>query len=161
MGKRDYLLTQLDEEIKRFGKDSITHKKMYRAMRYAVFTLTAASTGLAKRAVAFPQSQSAISLAIVFISAAAGVVSSIEGLRKPAELWIHERATHYALKDLKRELEFRSADQTAPVSVDEHFSKMQAILGAAGDKWNRQIVGAQTPVAQPIAAGDASQAARL
>src|SRR2546423_12364244 len=111
MSKRDYLLAQLDEEIERFDRDSTTHKKMYRAMRYAVFTLTAVSTGLASLAVAFPQSQSTISLVIVFVSAAAGVVSSVEGLRKPAELWIHERTTHYALKDLKRDLEFQSADQ--------------------------------------------------
>jgi len=39
------------------------------------------------------------------------------------------------LKDLKRELEFHSADQNGVMAVDEHFTKMQTILGAAGDKW--------------------------
>jgi hypothetical protein len=36
------------------------------------------------------------------------------------------------LKDLKRELEFHSADQNGVMAVDEHFTKMQMILGAAG-----------------------------
>ena len=57
-------------------------------------------------------------------------VSSIEGLRKPGELWIHVRTTHCALKDLKRELEFYAAVQNGVMAVDEHFTKMQTILGA-------------------------------
>ena len=37
---------------------------------------------------------------------------------------------YYALKDLKGELEFHSADQNGVMAVDEHFTKMQTILGA-------------------------------
>jgi len=58
------------------------------------------------------------------------------------------------VKDLKRELEFPSADQNGVMAVDEHFTKMQTILGAAGDKWNRQLVGSKTPIAEPSAPVD-------
>jgi hypothetical protein len=39
------------------------------------------------------------------------------------------------------------------MAVDEHFTK-QTILGAAGDKWNRQLVGSKTPITEPSAPVD-------
>jgi hypothetical protein len=124
MNKQEYLLAQLDEQIKRFDKESGEHKNMYRELRYIVFALTACSTALASLALAFPAFQSPISLAIVVLTTAIGVVTSFEGLRKPGELWIHERTTYYALLDLKRELEYQSAAQNEPIPVDEMFGRM-------------------------------------
>ncbi len=143
MGKREYLLNQLEQKIKGFRDDSAEHKALYRNLRYMVFVLTAISTLLAGLALKFPELGSSINVAIVFVSAAVGVVTSIEGLRKPAELWIHERTTYYALMDLKREVEFALDTDSSPEMLERYFLRMQEILGASGEKWTRSIAGMQ------------------
>lgn len=157
MSKHNQLMAELDVQIKRLDDESSKHKNMYRVFRYLVFALTASSTALASLSLSFQEMQMAFSLSIVVITATVGVVTSIEGLRKPGELWVHERATYYNLKDIKRELEFRTADDDNPVSVDEFFDRMQAVLGAAGEKWRRQIVSDQSKTAQGGGATNAPQ----
>jgi hypothetical protein len=112
MTPRTFLISQLDELIETFGADSKGHKTQYRILRYTVFTLTAFSTLLAGAALLAPHMGPGMSLAILVLSAVSGVVTSVEGVRKPAELWVHERATYLALKDLKREVEFSTDDTT-------------------------------------------------
>ncbi len=143
MNKREYLLDQLEKKIGNFKEDSRQHKTLYRNLRYSVFVLTALSTLLAGLALKFPEFNGAINLAIVLVSATVGVVASVEGIRKPAELWIHERTTYYALLDLKREVEFKLDENSASELVGNYFCKMQEILGASGEKWNRHIAGVQ------------------
>lgn len=137
MSKRTYLIEQLDEKISYFKNASEVHKSMYRNLRYSMFILTGLSAALAGTAIKYPEFNSAISLAIVFMSAAIGIVTSIEGLRKPAELWIHERTTYYALTDLKREIEFNTDESGLPEVIERYFFTMQEILEASGEKWNR------------------------
>lgn len=141
MSKHDYLQGELDGLIERFDAESNGHKRMYRRCRYAIFLLTACSTVLASLSLNLPDLQSQFSLAIVIISATVGAVTSFEGLRKPAELWVHERAILYSLKDIKRELEFQTAEQEGRVSLDAFFDRVQSVLKGAGDKWQQQIVG--------------------
>ena len=160
MDKREYLLDQLEQKINSFRDDSKQHKTLYRNLRYLVFVLTSISTLLAGLSLKFPEVSSTISVAIVFVSAAVGVVTSIEGLRKPAELWIHERTTYYALMDLKREVEFKLDVNSSSEMVEKYFFKMQEILGVSGEKWTRNIAGVQqSHDAGPGAPGDAPQAA--
>jgi hypothetical protein len=139
--KKGLLEKQLGEHITRFDKESTKHKRMYRRFRYFVFGLTACSTLLAGLAIALPDLQRSINIAIVFTTAAVGVVTSIEGLRKPSELWIHERTIFASLKDLERELQYRLAEPSDPKSIDDVFERMQDVLGSARDRWSRQIVG--------------------
>lgn len=141
MNRDECLQTQLAEHIARFDKESTKHKVMYRCLRYVVFGLTACSTVLAGLALALPQWQPSINIVIVFTTSAVGVVASIEGLRKPSELWIHERTIFAALKDLERELQYRLAEQCGPEIVDDIFARMQSVLGSARERWSRQIVG--------------------
>jgi len=143
MGKREYLLGQLTEKIGAFKKESERHKNMYRSLRYSVFVLTATSSILAGLAIYCPHCGSAFNIAIVVVSASIAVVASIEGLRKPAELWIHERTTYYALMDLKREVEFKLGDETDTKMLEDYFFRMQKLLGSSGQKWSSDIVGAQ------------------
>ena len=159
MCKRAYLLEQLEERISYFEGESKQHKKLYRNLRYAVFTLTAVSSLLAGLALKFTEANSYFDLAIVFISATIGVVTSIEGLRKPAELWIHERITYYALLDLKREVEFYLNENSPPEVVEHFFRKMQETLGASGEKWNRHIAS-HTPNPNASSGTNALQVAR-
>lgn len=156
MGKHEVLMTELEGTIKHFNQESTSHKKMFRGFRYTVFILTAGSTALASLNLSVPNLQgilpgefadseeiigTMINLAIVLVTAAVAVVTAIEGLRKPAELWIHERTIYYSLLDIKRELLFRTADGEKDISVNDLFEKMQAVLGSAGEKWSRNIVG--------------------
>lgn len=145
MGKREYLVNQLELKINSFKVDSRRHKNFYRRLRYSVFVLTSISTLLAGLGLSLKVSDysSIINLAIVFVSAAVGVITSIEGIRKPAELWIHERTTYYALMDLKREVEFKLDENSSLELVEKYFFKMQDILGASGQNWNRKIASIQ------------------
>jgi hypothetical protein len=159
MDKRKCLLDQLTEKVNQFEGDSDRHKDLYRGLRYAVFFLTSLSALLAGLSLKFPDSSPMISVIILLVSAAIGVLTSIEGLRKPSELWIHERTTFYALMDLKREVEFVVDDSASKEVVQQYFFRMQEILGASNEKWNRNIVGVQrTKVDQPVAPGDGLQA---
>lgn len=139
MAKLDNLIAQLQEQIDNFDKESEKHKKLYRRLRYSVFLLAAASTFLASLSLPFPDLTKPLNLTIVFVSAAVGVFSSIEGLRKPAELWIHERGIYYALKDLLREVQYYDSNGFSDEQLDRYFSRMQAILGASVEKWGQQV----------------------
>jgi hypothetical protein len=99
-----YLTHVLDNRIDRFDKESTSHKKLFRRFRYIVFGLTALSSVLAGLALAFPRIQTEITVVIILTAAATGIATSVEGLRKPNELWIHERTIYYSLLDLQREL---------------------------------------------------------
>jgi hypothetical protein len=139
MHKREYLLQQLDDRVASFKSDSEKHKMLYRALRYSVFIFTAISTLLAGFAITFSEFSLYMNLTIVFVSASIGVITSIEGIRKPAELWIHERSTYYALLDLKREAEFKLDESSSAEMIEELFFRMQKILEASGEKWSKKI----------------------
>jgi len=144
MSRYNYLVEQLAQHIKWFDNESKTHKKLYRRLRYLVFGLTACSTALAGLALANPKWQPSINLAIIFTTAATGVATSIEGLRKAGELWIHERTVYYSLRDLERDLGFRSAEQTDSTVVEDIYGRMQEVLGSARDRWSRSVAGRPT-----------------
>ena len=127
-----------------FKKESTGHKQLYRRLRYIVFGVTACSTALSGLALALPHMQIPFNVAIVFTTAAVGVVSSIEGLRKPSELWIHERTVYYSLRDLERDLHYQLAEQSDPTVTDRVYQRMQDVLGSARDRWSRQIAGRST-----------------
>lgn len=136
----------LKAEVKRlsqwFDDESKKHKKLFRRTRYVVFALTACSSALAGLALAFPAIQTGTTIAVIITTAAIGVATSFEGLRKPQELWIRERTTHYALEDLKREMCYH-AD---PALADVQLARLQTILGGSREKWS-QDVGARNPAA--------------
>lgn len=154
MNKRQFLLDQLSAKIDDFRKDSDKHKRLYRWLRYAAFGLTSLSALLAGLALKFPEAGANISVLILLVSAGTGVLTSVEGLRKPSELWIHERTTYYALLDLQREVAFVLDEASPPAEVEKYFFRMQEILGASNDKWSRQIVGNRRDSEASAAAAD-------
>ncbi|MFT3896366.1 MAG: DUF4231 domain-containing protein [Thermomonas sp.] len=141
MSKGDCLAKQLANHIDWFKTESKSHKRLYRTLRYLVFSLTAASTALAGFALAQPEYQRPVNIAIILVTASIGLVTSIEGLRKPSELWIHERTIYYSLMDLQRELQFHGSGNPEPGFADDVFDRMQIVLGSARDRWSRQIAG--------------------
>ena len=154
MDKRQFLLDQLADKVKVFKAESEKHKRLYRRLRYAVFLLTSLSALLAGLSLKFPESGPAISVVILLVSAGTGVLTSVEGLRKPSELWIHERMTYYTLMDLQREAAFVLDEASPPDQVEKYFFRLQEILGASNDKWNRQIVGKRETQAADAAGAD-------
>lgn len=141
MDKKECLAMQLATHIDWFDKESKGHKQLHRKLRYLAFSLTALSTVLAGLALAAPELQTSSNVAIVLTTAVAGLATSIEGLRKPGELWIHERTLYYSLKDLKRKLEFGTSEDHDPKIVDTIFYEMQDVLGSARERWSRQVAG--------------------
>lgn len=139
MNKKEFLLQQLKEKIDVFEKDSKQHKNLYRQFRYSVFLLTALSSVLSAIALRLPGWNATISLIIVFVSATVGIITSIEGIRKPAELWIHERGTYFTLMDLQREVKFKLDENSSPDLISEYFRRLQEVLETSGEKWRLGI----------------------
>ena len=149
MGGREHLMTEIDEQIGRFDKELTKHKHMYRRFRYAIFLLSGTATVLAGVSLAHAQMQPLYGVLIVITTALAAFVTSVDGVRKPNELWIYERTTLYQLKDLKRELEFQSAIDKDGVKVVDFFQRLQDILGASGKKWSGQVVSRASKTDKP------------
>ncbi len=141
MKKVEFLLAELNKKIKMFGDDSRKHKKMHRGFRYSAFAFSAVASLLAGLALYLPEQQTIFNVVILTVGALSGVIASIEGIRKPDELWIHERTTYHLLNDLKREVEYRQASELTEAQVDELFTRLQNLLANAGEKWSSGIVG--------------------
>jgi len=138
MTETDFFRKELELQIKKFGDESSKHKYMYRRLRYLIFGATGISIILEGIAIGNPVYQRILNILILISTATIGVVSSVEGLRKPSELWILEKAIFNSLTDLRREFEFDLAGNDAVV-VKDYFYRMQKILGAAGEKWNKNV----------------------
>jgi hypothetical protein len=114
----------------------------------------AVSTALAGVAAAFSEWGKVLNLLIVGTTTVAGVLTSLEAMRKPAELWILERGTYHTLKDLKEELDFQSAEGDRSLDLDDYFKRMRSIISAAEQKWHLQAKPSEKKAAESGAAPD-------
>ena len=149
--RHDYLAKEIAKNIEWFDKESTLHKRLHRKLRYSVFGLTALASALSGVALAMPDIQIPMNVAIVLATVDVGVVTSIEGLRKPSELWIHERTILYSLKDLERDLNYRSNGQVDLAVEDDVYDRLQQVLGSARERWGRQIAGKSVGVPESAA----------
>lgn len=136
MEPHDLLKQELDSAIQRLHRDSVKHKLLHRRLHYALFGLTALSTVLASAGAFSEAYRQYLLVAVVVTTALAGLLTSIEGARKPGELWVHERRTHYELVDLRRELCFVSSRATES-DLAQLFDRLQAILSVSAVSWAR------------------------
>ena len=137
--KLSVLKEELDRSIKWFHDEADRHKILYRRCRYSVFALMASATVLAAVTLALPEQYRPISnVAVVVVTALSGIITSVEGLRKPGDLWQDERSFEYALRDIRRNVEFYIVDENE-TEVEKHFQQVQAVLRASGDKWLSHI----------------------
>ena len=159
MTKKEFLIDQLKEKINFLDKDSKRHKSMHRRLRYALFFLTALSSVLAGYALyqnkADKNAGDQIALAIVVTTALSSLVTAIEGLRKPAELWIHERKICYALVDLKREIEYGTLNEDNE-NLDKQFGKLQGILELSAKDWTVKVSDISAAVKPKVTQGTGS-----
>ncbi len=138
MNKAERLRVELEGLIEKFKVESTRHKLMSRKLKYLLFALTGCATVFSSIALKFGKLEPWMDLGVVLVSVCGNVSSSIDALRKPGELWIHERNTLHALSDLKRELEYEASENTN-ISVDLYFNRMQSILSTSTKQWTSQV----------------------
>ena len=129
--------TELDQLIDKFKIESNKHKLMHRYLKYCVFGLTGCSTILSGLALAFPGYVSWLNAGVLLTSVGVTLASSLEGLRKPSELWVLERNVFHSLCDLKRELNLRVANGEKALDFETYFQRLQSILSASTEHWTR------------------------
>ena len=147
MSKHAEFCKQLQAKIEHFNTDSTKHKHMHRRFRYAIFFLAGLTSVLSGVALSFSSLQTDINVLIIVVGAAAGIITSIEGVRRPQDLWLMERNVYYALLDLKEDFEFELAG-SALVDVDSYHNKMQQILNSSKEKWYRKIAQEKSEAAK-------------
>lgn len=141
MEQQQFLVDELDKKIEMFRDNSKAHKTLHRRLRYGSFGLTAMLSLLSGLALYLPTYATHLNVAILVFSGTAGILASLEGLRKADELWIHERTTYYTLCDLKRELMFQIKSQTLKAAeLEVFFDRLQKVLNNSAEKWNSGIV---------------------
>jgi hypothetical protein len=140
VNKVEFLQAELKSHIDHFKDESTRHKLLNRRLKYLLFALTGCATILSSAALRFGDAdhRAALNLGIVLVTVGASIVSSIEALRKPADLWIHERSLYYALNDLKRKLEYDMSGETE-IRVDEYFKELQSLLASSREKWAEKV----------------------
>jgi 8-oxo-dGTP pyrophosphatase MutT (NUDIX family) len=139
LAKACFLKQEVDALRKRFRNESEKHKRMYRRLRYPAFVLTASSGALATLAITFPAYQLHFNLVIVGITAILAVITALEGLRHPRELWIHERMVHHGLEDLRRDLEYHTVTNWNEDELDSRFTRLQVLLGGSTATWHGYV----------------------
>ncbi len=151
LAKLAFVRAELDRLIDTFEKDSSEHKKMFRRLRRWGFVLTAIAGVLASAALAQREWQIYCNAAIVALTAWLGYLSAYEGLRTPRELWIQERTTSNALRDLRREVAYTSIAGCTESEADAYLGRLQTILNAANSKWHAHVetANARCPQATP------------
>ncbi|WP_299198359.1 SLATT domain-containing protein [uncultured Amphritea sp.] len=141
MEQQQFLVDELDKKIDMFRRNSADHKTLHRRLRYGSFGLTAMLSLLSGLALYIPTYAAQLNVAILVFSGTAGILASLEGLRKADELWIHERTIYYSLCDLKRELLFQIKSEALQADrLEEFFNRLQTILNNSAEKWSSGIV---------------------
>jgi hypothetical protein len=146
--KHERLTAQVAAEIARFDKESSTHKRLFRILRYAALFLTGVAAILGSVTLMLPKSDKWPGFLIVVVTVAAGAVTAIEGIRKPSELWLIERNIFHTLNDLRREIEYYGAEDSDDERLDAYFGRLQDILYSSSQKWSKNIKQAQSETLQ-------------
>jgi hypothetical protein len=137
--KEVFLLAEIERHIDWFEKESTKHKRLHRTYRVSAFVLTAAATVLAGLPMISSPQHVVLNVLLLLVTCTLTVVNSLEGLRKPAELWIHERTTLYQLHDLRRDLRFHLSSPTGGSTFEEIYAQLQDTLQSSRDQWGRLV----------------------
>jgi hypothetical protein len=132
------LLQILDSNIHWFKKQADEHKKVHRLCASTVIALTASTTITASLGLVLGKEASRVlQFLVVALTATATAVGAWSEMRRARELWRHERAVGYSLKDIRRELMFRQATSgLSAADVDAYFSRANAIISSSSSQWS-------------------------
>lgn len=139
MAAETKLFEQLDGLINHFHNQSEKHKTLHRRLRYCAIGLTGCATVLAGIAATFPEANRFFSVLLVLTTAAVSVVTAVEGVRKPGELWIHERNVLHSLRDMRRQLDLLQSSGER-IDVMHYSNRLDDLLNASKLTWTESIV---------------------
>jgi hypothetical protein len=137
--KEQALRKILQNDTQWFHNEAGKHKRIYRYCASSVIVLTAATTITASLGLALDKQYGrAIQFVVVALTAATTAVSAWAEMRRARELWRHEREIEYALKDILRDLDYRSAGAMIDDKyLDDCFDRASAVIGSSSSKWSR------------------------
>ncbi len=129
----------LEQDIRRFDKESQKHKRLYRRAQTAVIGLTATTAVVAGAGLILPEGSGRfVQFTVLTLASFTTAVTSWLEMRRARELWQHEREVYYALKDILREVDFYDAmGAMTPEKVEAYFRQAASILGSSSQKWAR------------------------
>lgn len=137
--KEQALRLILKNDIQWFHDEAGKHKRVYRQCASCVIVLTAVTTITASLGLALDKQYGrAIQFIVVALTATTTAVSAWSEMRSARELWRHEREVEYALKDILRDLDYRSAGAIADDKyLDDCFNRASSVIGSSSSKWSR------------------------
>ncbi len=126
-----------DREIHRLDAESSRHKQLHRRQRALIIILTAATSIVAGAGLILAESSGrTIQFCVLALAAVTAALTSWAESRHARELWQHEREIHYALVDLKREMDFRAAVRgLSETDLERYFNRLTGVLGSSTRKW--------------------------
>jgi hypothetical protein len=154
------LVGAIEEAVQAFDHEAATHKNLHRSLRILGFTLTGLATILAAAGMISEWPAPKLQFLIVIVTAVATALNAYEALRNPSELWINERKTCHALRDLLREVKYGGSDRV--YDPDEYFERLQLIIQSSGDRWNELLKEARVSQrGEPTAPAAEAEAATI
>lgn len=137
--KQQALRNILESDIGSFSREADRHKKIHRTCASSVIALAAATTITASLGLALDKTYGrAIQFIVVALTSTTTAVSAWAEMRKARELWRHEREVEYALKDILRELDYRSVTgESNEKYLDDCFNRAASVIGSSSSKWAR------------------------
>ncbi len=128
----------LNSDIRRFDEESTKHKRIHRKSQAFLIVLTASITVAAGLGAVIPGHEKEIQFLVLLLSAVATATTAWTESRRARDLWQHEREVYYALIDIRRDLDFRSA--ISPLDLEELeklYQRARSVLGSSTEKWSR------------------------
>lgn len=131
MNRRDYLLSSITDSITWFFRKKNYFRFYTHFFRVSAITLSGGLTILA--GIQIKEQNQLISIVILVISAAITMITSMNNIYKPNDSWIQIKKNLDELRNLKREIEYKTEEtQELPI---EYFHKYLEILEENTGQW--------------------------
>jgi len=138
MDEHNKLLSLIDAEIQRFKDESEKHKRIHRRCQLILIALTALSAIISGSGLLLPDWSKQIEFLVLVTTTLATALTAWAEMRHARELWQHEREVYYALKDVRREIDFVTSFRSLQEDeLTDYFQRINRILGSSGQKWSR------------------------
>jgi hypothetical protein len=135
----EWLLKEVDNQVKQFGKDSARHKKAALRLKIASVVLAAFITILLGLRLQNEQVKTQLSNVALVFGGFITIFSAYEAFFEPRALWIRETIVCVRLKDLQRDLKYwvtgREASNVDTQTIDAFKARLDRILDHSLKNW--------------------------
>jgi len=148
--KEQALRQALNRDVRRFDTEATKHKLIYRSCALVVIVLSTMTTITASLGLLLDQRYGrTIQFTVVALTAITTAVSGWMEMRRARELWRHEREVGYALRDILRDLDYRSATgEFNDHYLDQCFERAREIIGTSSVNW--KMIHSSIPADQTL-----------